>query len=131
MENISKQSCEPMRPQSHFFIPENDSLEARIQALKNVLQAYSNIEISIAISKNEGWQQRLGTDEELQLAHEVTQRSLSTAAKKISQSDLSTAKELGLLSTRDADQFKVMKAKSDLQSRRKAHTSHQKGTQKS
>lgn len=130
MDDISKLSCGPMKPQSHFFIPESDSLESRIQALKEVLQAHSNIEISMAIAKNEGWQQRLGTEEELQAAKEITERSLAAATRKISQSDFSNAQELGLLSTNDIDQFKVIKAKSDLSARRRIQQTHQKSIRK-
>lgn len=119
-----------MSTQSHIYTTTSDSLEARIEALKGVLQASSNIKLSIEISDNDDWRNRLGTEDELQQAQEITQRSLDMAIQELSLSDLKQAKEHGLISSDEFNNCKVIKAKSDLRAKSQPENSHSKGKQK-
>lgn len=119
-----------MSTHSHIFTPANNSLQARIEALKDVLKASRNIKLSLELSGNNDWGNRLGSPEELHQAKDITQRSLDMAIKELSLSDLQQAKQQGLISGDDFNNCKILKAKSDLHTKRQSENEHSKSKQK-
>jgi hypothetical protein len=98
-----------MSSSAHIFTPQDDSLEARIQAYKTMRNELSNIEASQKLSQNKEWQDRLGTDEELQQAHNIIKNSLSATLNNIHDADLQKAQEQGLMTSDEISEFSVNK----------------------
>ncbi|OMH28056.1 hypothetical protein [Motiliproteus sp. MSK22-1] len=119
-----------MPADDHIFTPADDSLESRVAAYKNVMQAHQNVERSLELAHDEEWGDRLGSVEEIRYAQMVTQNSLSLAAKSLQSSELSQAKDRGLLSVDDLKKINAIKAKSELQEQRQNRQAHTKKTQK-
>ncbi len=110
------------------FNPKDNSLIERVNAFRAVLQENHNIELSLKYKNDKEW---LGTTEEIKYAQQVTQNSLQQAVKSLNKVDLQEAKTLGILSPEEAQQAKVLKAKSDLNNlsnshSQKTHDSHSK-----
>lgn len=114
-----------MSTHSHIYSPASDSLEARIEALKGVLQAFRNIKLSKKISGDVDWVNRLGTSEELEHAEQITLGSLKIALDNLSFDDLKYAKQKKLISDTEFNEFKKLQAQSDLQSRRIAYNGNE------
>lgn len=98
-----------MSSSAHIFTPEDDSLEARIHAYKTMRNELSNIEASQKLSQNKEWQDRLGTEAELQQAHSIIKNSLSATLNNIRDVDLRKAQEQGLMTIEEASEFSVAK----------------------
>jgi len=98
-----------MSSSAHIYTPEDDSLEARIHAYKTMCNELSNIEASQKLSQNKEWQDRMGTEEELQQAHNIIKNTLREALNNIPDIDLKKAKEKGLMTIKEVSEFSVTK----------------------
>jgi len=98
-----------MTDSSHIFIPEDATLEARIHAYKTMRNELNNIEASQKLAKSDEWKDRVGTEEELQQAHNIIKNSLRATLNNITDIDLQQAQEQSLMSTEDINNFSVMK----------------------
>lgn len=98
-----------MTSSAHIYTPEDDSLEARIHAYKTMRNELSNIEASQKLSQNKEWQDRLGTEEELQQAHSIIKNSLSATLNNIRDIDLQKAHEQGLMTAKEIVEFSAEK----------------------
>lgn len=98
-----------MSSSAHIYTPEDDSLEARIHAYKTMRNELSNIKASQKLSQNKEWQDRLGTQEELQQAHNIIKNSLSATLNNISSIDLQKAQEQGLMTSNEVSELEATK----------------------
>lgn len=98
-----------MSSSAHIFTPQDDSLEARIHAYKTMRNELNNIEASQKLSQSKEWQDRLGTEEELQQAHNIIKNSLRATLTSIRDIDLQTAQEQGLMTAEDISEFSTAK----------------------
>jgi len=98
-----------MSNSAHIYTLEDDSLEARIHAYKTMRNELSNIEASQKLSQNKEWQDRLGTEEELQQAHNIIKNSLRATLNNIRDIDLQKAQEQGLMTAKEVGEFSLDK----------------------
>jgi hypothetical protein len=98
-----------MSSSAHIYSPQDDSLEARIHAYKTMRKELHNIEASQKLSQNKEWQDRLGTEEELQQAHNIIKNSLSATLNNIRDIDLQKAQEQGLMTAKEASELSMDK----------------------
>ncbi len=109
--------------QESIYHPQDHSLASRIEALKIVLQEKRNIELSLELMANPEWSERLGSTEELQQAHSLISNSLEQAIHKISDKDLTLAKEQQLLDNTLLREIKFTKAQTSIKQQRQSHES--------
>jgi hypothetical protein len=93
----------------HIFIPQDDSLEARIEAFRVVRN--SSDQLNENSKKLSGWGDMLGSDEEIKQAKEIMQNSLTEAAKSIHQDELVVSQEKGLLENNEIEEIALVKRK--------------------
>jgi hypothetical protein len=98
-----------MSSSAHIFTPQDDSLEARIRAYKTMRNELYNIEASQKLSQIKDWQDRLGTEEELQQAHKIIKNSLRATLNNIRDIDLQKAQEQGLMTNNEVSEFSADK----------------------
>ena len=88
-----------------IFTPKNNSLQERIKAYRSVVNAWYNAEASLKVMDDDEWAHTLGEKEEIVKAHNIILNSLNTASKEISLNEMKQARELGLLSDSEAQEF--------------------------
>ncbi len=96
---------------AHTYTPKNDSFEERIRSCKSVLDAQQNADISLKMTGDKDWSDRLGSPEELQYANQVAESSLQRAADSLELSELYYAKEQGMLTMDEVNQISMTKEK--------------------
>ena len=94
-----------MSSSAHIYNPQDDSLEAKIQAYKTMRNELHNIEKSQKLSQTKEWQDRLGTEEELKQAHTVIKNSLRRALDNIPDVDLQKAQRQHLMTAKEVSDF--------------------------
>ena len=98
-----------MSSSAHMYNPQDDSLEAKIQAYKTMRNELHNIEKSQKLSQTKKWQDRLGTEEELKQAHTVIKNSLRRALDNILDVDLQKAQRQHLITIEEVGEFSTVK----------------------
>ena len=98
-----------MSSSAHMYNPQDDSLEAKIQAYKTMRNELHNIEKSQKLSQTKEWQDRLGTEEELKQAHTVIKNSLRRALDNILDVDLQKAQRQHLMTIEEVGEFSAVK----------------------
>lgn len=101
-----------MESTAHFYNPKDDSLDERIHAYKEAFRASQNVEASFRFYDQQGWEDRLGSKEDLQKAMEITQHTLDMAIDSfsieeihnLSKQNLVTQEEFELLNERQSNQ---------------------------
>ncbi|WP_125782541.1 hypothetical protein [Pseudoalteromonas rubra] len=88
---------------AHFYHPIDDSLEAKAKAFKEAYRAWLNIEASFHFHDQQGWEDRLGSKEDLQSAMEVTTNTLEMAISSFSIEDLHTLTQESLIDRNELD----------------------------
>ena len=106
--------------------PKDNSLEMRVQALKETRQAVHNVEASLGYTKLNGFNSALGTEKELKSAQAISKNSYKDAVKSLSRSDLSKAKDQKLLSPNEYAKLSIAKDKAQIQKVRANNTSNNK-----
>jgi Na+/phosphate symporter len=94
-----------------LFNPIDDSLETKVKSVRDVQKAYLGIKASLEYSKVKGYNQALGTKEELDKAYILTKDSFKQAVKSMSDSDLKKARSEKLISTEEFQKLSVEKHK--------------------
>lgn len=91
-----------MTETAHIFHPKDDSIEARIEAYRNVHQAWLNAEASLKFMESDEWSDTLGSREEIEKALNVSSYSLKMASNSFSKEEISEAKNAGLIDESEA-----------------------------
>lgn len=91
-----------MTETAHIFHPKDDSIEARVEAYRNVHQAWLNAEASLKFMDDDEWGDTLGNREEIEKALQVSIHSLRVASNSFSKEEISEAKNSGLIDESEA-----------------------------
>ena len=94
-----------------LFNPIDNSLETKVKSVRDVQKAYLNVKASLEYSKLHGYNQSLGTKEELDKAFTLSKNSYKDAVKSLSEGDLKKAKRENLLTTQEFQKLSVEKHK--------------------
>jgi O-glycosyl hydrolase len=103
-----------MSQTASIFHPTDTSLQARIEAAKNILIQRRKIKQSIQGYGEQNENGRLGSMDELKDAQQIIEHSFEKATQSLSLLDLKKAKELGILSLDAAHELSTAKAKFEL-----------------
>lgn len=94
-----------MTSTAHFYSPKDDSLEERLRAFQGAYQAWLDVEASFHFYDQEGWEDRLGSKEDLLSAKEIAENTLDMAVLGLSGSEIEMAIDQRLISEGEADYF--------------------------
>ena len=112
-----------MNDQAHSYHPQDDSLNAKVEALRNALLDRENAQLSLKANSND----RLGGAEEIQYALAVSENTLEKAVSGISSNDLKHAHKEGLLTKDELIEAQALARKAEMTNHRdqqSAHDSH-------
>lgn len=98
-----------MTESAHIYNPKDNSLGSRLDALKSTLKANRDVDASLKLSDSADWADQLGEREDLQKAHEIIKHSLRKAATDVSDQEIETAQEKGLLDQQEIKQVIMTK----------------------
>jgi hypothetical protein len=107
-----------------IYNPQDNSLEMRVQALKETKLALSSVEACLKHIKIKGYDSVLGTKEELQQAYTISKNSYKQAVKSLSHADLAKAKDKKLLSSNEYAKLTVSNDRAKIQNARDNNKSH-------
>ena len=82
---------------AHFYHPVDDSLPEKVKAYKEVFKAWQNMEASFRFHDQQGWEDRLGSKEELRSAKSVIQHTLDKAMGSFSIEEISLLTDKNLI----------------------------------
>ncbi len=85
--------------EAHFYHPINDSLEEKAKAYSKAYKAWQNIEASFHFHDQQGWTDRLGSQEDLQTAMKITQTTLDMAVESFSIEEFHSLTQKGLVAS--------------------------------
>ena len=102
----------------HIFTPKDSSLEARIEAFRNVYEAWQNAEASMKFADDNGWKDTLGSKEEIQEALNISTRSLHLATSTFSKEEIRQAQKNNLLQTHEVQKIVSTQRQGEMQSAR-------------
>jgi hypothetical protein len=108
---------------AHIFTSRNDSLSERIHSYWSVLYAFRNAEASLKHMDSKKWADSLGEKHEVQQAYKISQHSLHMANNATRQSELSQAREQGLMSDEQGKEFTQIKRQQEMQNFRYSQSS--------
>lgn len=92
---------------AHFYHPIDDSLEEKAKAYKEAYRAWLNIEASFHFHDQQGWEDRLGSKEDLQKAMEITTNTLEIAIGSFSIEELKALTQTGLITRDELEHLKA------------------------
>jgi len=107
-----------------IYNPQDNSLETKIQALKETKLALSNAEACLKHTNDKGCNSVIGTKEEILQAHTISKNSYKQAVKSLSRVDLVKAKEQKLLSSNEYSKLTISKDKAKIQNIRDSKKSY-------
>lgn len=113
-----------------MFIPVDDLLTSRIDALRYVYSAYENIEASDSVKHKKEWRDRLGSDEEIASAKKIITDSLAKAQQSISKEEYDEAIKQNLISTDEIKRIISAKRLNEMEEKQKSYSSTDGHTQK-
>ena len=119
-----------MQQTASIFNPQDDTLETRVNATKQVQQAMDNIQSSIDHSKAKGYDSAVGMQDELKDAYSVTKSSHKQALQSLTEKDLQTARSKKLLSDAEYTKLTRQKNRLSIEQTRNANKSKSKGIDK-
>ncbi|MFQ3247978.1 MAG: hypothetical protein ACI9SP_004637 [Arenicella sp.] len=96
-KNERQEYTQLMNDQAHSYHPEEDSLNAKVEALRCALIDRKNAQLSLKAKPDD----RLGSAEEIQYALDVSENTLQKAVNSFSSHDLQQAHKDGLLASGD------------------------------
>lgn len=91
-----------MESTANFYDPKDDSLEERINAYKHAFKAWQNIEASLRFHDEQAWTDRLGSKDDLRIALEITESSLSKAVSGLSSLEIQLSVDKNLVSNQES-----------------------------
>jgi len=101
----------------HTFTPSDNTLSARVAALKESLKAHRNIQASQEKFNDPQWANRIGTADELKYANKVAMNTVRQARQSFSEDEFNMAIRDGLIDEKDTKELKAL----DRQIEMKAH----------
>ena len=106
-----------MADTAHIYTPQNDSLEERVRAYRSVREAWLNAEASLKYKDDPSseWFYTLGEAEEIEQAHEIAANSLQMATEDLSEDELRSAIDQGLMDTAEMREFVQYKRQQKMQ----------------
>jgi hypothetical protein len=106
-----------MADTAHIYTPQNDSLEERVRAYRSVREAWLNAEASLKYMKDPSseWCYVLGEVQEIEQAHEIAADSLQMATEDLSEDELRSAIDQGLMDTSEARELVQYKRQQKMQ----------------
>lgn len=109
---------------AHIFNPINTSLEARAEALRNVINLQRSLSKSDELTKDINWNDRIGRNEDINIAKIIIENSFEQAEKSLSPEDLKNAREKNLFSRDDLKVIRSLQAKLELKQHRENQDEH-------
>ncbi len=109
----------------NIFIPENDSLEARVQAYKEVLSSYRNAKSSLEHKEDTVLLQTIGGLEEIEFAFNIASDSLDLAFSSFDDSEIEAIQNNGLLDKSELIEAMQLKRKNEINQSRQSSSSDQ------
>lgn len=103
-----------MSENARIYMPENGSLEERINVYRDILKAYRNSELSVELIQENEHDNTLGTADEVKYAQAVSKNSLEHSVKTFSASDLENIKKQKLLSDDELRELSIQRSKNKL-----------------
>lgn len=88
-----------MTDSAHLFNPKDNSLGERVRAYKQTIAALRNVQASKQLSGDTDWSNRLGSEEELDEASDIANRSVDLAISSFSNDEIQHLNNQQLLST--------------------------------
>lgn len=117
---------------AHIYNPKDNSLGSRLEALKSTLKASRDSDASIKLSDSPEWADQLGEKEDILEAQDIVKRSLRMAAADVSEDEIKTAQEKGLLDQQEIKQVIMTKRQIEMNEDRASSSDQvEKGHQKS
>ena len=109
----------------NIFTPENDSLEARVHAYKEVLSSYRNAKSSLEHKEDGVLLQTLGSIDEIGFALDIASDSLNLAFSAFDESEIDMIQKEGLLDKSDLVEAMQVKRQKEMSQSRQNQSSHQ------
>lgn len=106
-----------------MFIPVDDLLTSRVDALRDVFSAYENIEASESVKDKKEWSERLGSDDEIANAKEIIVKSLAKAQESFSKEDFNEALKQNLISAEEMKKIISAKNLNEMREKRSQQSS--------
>ena len=100
----------------HIFTPKDDSLEARIEAYRNVYEAWQNAEASCKFLDDDEWAESLGSREEVERALDISIRSLRIASNAFTREEIAEARKTDLIQNHEAQEIIANQRQGEMQS---------------
>ena len=94
-KNKRQEYTQAMNDQAHSYHPKEDSLNAKVEALRCALHDRKNAQLSLKAKQDD----RLGSAEEIQYALSVSENTLKKAVSGFSSNELQQAYKDGLLAS--------------------------------
>ncbi len=94
-----------------LFNPIDNSLETKVKSVRDVQKAYLSVKASLEYSKLHGYNQSLGTKEELDQAYIITKDSFKQAMRSLSDHELQKARKEELITTKQFQNLSVERHK--------------------
>ena len=98
-----------MDKSAHIFNPTDDSLESRMNAYRDVHQAWMCAEMSLKYADDPEWKGTLGTQEEIEAGYQVSIQGMRKALASISIEDIDKAQDRGFIDASEAKQMAMQK----------------------
>lgn len=113
----------------HIFIPMNNSFEARVKALKEVMSAYRNAKAGIEQVNSPQASQSLGTLEEVEYALNLASDSLDLAFNSFNEDELRKIEKDGLVEKSELAEVVQAKRKNEMNEVRNNQSEYQESNQ--
>ena len=94
-----------------LFNPIDNSLETKVKSVREVQKSFLGIKASLEYSKTNGYDQALGTKEELDQAYILTKDSFQQAMRSLSDHELQKARKEELITTKQFQSLSVERHK--------------------
>ena len=101
-------------PSEHIYNPADSSLEARIEALKQVLNAWREVKINLENVQNSRYSDQLGSEEQVMEAKTVIDNSIKKASIDLDNEAIQKAREHGQLSSDDVKDFVIARREQEM-----------------
>ncbi|MFK5947998.1 MAG: hypothetical protein QM500_04400 [Methylococcales bacterium] len=117
-----------MNETAHIFNPTDNSFDARLSSLKDILRAFQNVDYCTQQTSNEQMREQIGSIRDVNEAKKVIERSLNIAAQSFDKKETKRVTEENLLPPNDMKEFIVVKHQQEAAEKR-SHQSESTSTQ--
>jgi hypothetical protein len=119
-KNERQEYTQLMNDQAHSYHPEEDSPNAKVEALRVALIDRKNALLSLKAKPDD----RLGSAEEIQYALDVSENTLQKAVNSFSSHDLQQAHKDGLLASGELIEAQAFARKVEMSNHREQQSNH-------